>query len=115
MPAIVKARVEKSTLGRRLLASMREAGEHLDDLPGDCVTVASPSWAYCVVELRKLRLAGGWTQAQIAKRSGLRLETISKLELGKILNPTLDTLDKYASALGTKIVYRLVTATVAKP
>ncbi len=114
MPTIVKARVKKSTLGRRLIASMREVRDHLDDKPGECVIVAGPSWAYCIVELRRLRLAGGLTQAQIAKRSGLRLETISKLELGKIRNPTLDTLDKYASALGTKIVYRLETVTVTK-
>ncbi|HRD47949.1 MAG TPA: helix-turn-helix transcriptional regulator, partial [Caulobacter sp.] len=33
--------------------------------------------------IRKLRLAGGWTLAQLSERSGVPLSTLSKVELGQ--------------------------------
>jgi transcriptional regulator with XRE-family HTH domain len=35
------------------------------------------------VAIRKLRLAGGWTLAQLSERSGVPLSTLSKVELGQ--------------------------------
>jgi transcriptional regulator with XRE-family HTH domain len=39
------------------------------------------------VAIRKLRLAGGWTLAQLSERSGVPLSTLSKVELGQTSLP----------------------------
>jgi transcriptional regulator with XRE-family HTH domain len=49
--------------------------------------------------LRALRLARGWSQEELAHRSGLDRTYISSLERLKYA-PTLDVLDKLAGALG---------------
>ena len=41
-------------------------------------------------ELRSLRLRAGLTQAEVARRAGIRAETLSRLETGRS-NPTVAT------------------------
>ena len=110
MPAATKRKAKRPSLGERLVAAMGEVKAHADGKPNACRILSAPSWSHCVVELRKRRLADGLTQADIAARSGLRIEIVSKLELGKIADPSLAILDGYAAALGVKIVYRLEAA-----
>ena len=50
-------------------------------------------------DLRRRRAKAGLTQAQVAARSGLRLETISRLENGRG-NPTVATVRRILSAVG---------------
>lgn len=59
--------------------------------------------------LRELRKEKDMSATQLAKASGLRIETISRLETGLIKNPAIDTLKKIAAALGVK-VWSLLTA-----
>ena len=49
-------------------------------------------------DLRRKRAKAGLTQAQVAARSGLRLETISRLENGRG-NPTVATVRRILSAV----------------
>lgn len=48
---------------------------------------------------RRLRNAGGLTQAEVADRSGLSSDTIRRIEHGGF-SPSLDTLAKFARGLG---------------
>ncbi len=57
----------------------------------------------CVVELKKAREAAGLTLAQVAEKTGLAVETLSRLETGTVTNPTWKTLGLYAAAVGRKL------------
>jgi hypothetical protein len=50
--------------------------------------------------LKKARLEAGLRPSQLAARARLDKATLSRLEAGMHLNPTLDTLGRYALALG---------------
>jgi transcriptional regulator with XRE-family HTH domain len=52
--------------------------------------------------IRRLRLAAGLTQAELAERMGVDRGYVSGLELGQ-RNPTIVTLWHTAQALGTKV------------
>jgi DNA-binding XRE family transcriptional regulator len=60
-----------------------------------------------VASLKAARLERGLTLAQLAKRTGLALETLSRLETGALLNPTWQTLGRYASAVGRRLSLNL--------
>ncbi|MBU9845118.1 helix-turn-helix domain-containing protein [Rahnella ecdela] len=52
-----------------------------------------------VADLKAIRIAGSLTQEDIAKRTGMKKQNISRFENG-IACPTLNTLSRYAVALG---------------
>ena len=56
-----------------------------------------------VAELRAARQERGLTLADVASRTGLAVETLSRLETGAIVNPTWQTLGKYAVAVGCRV------------
>jgi DNA-binding XRE family transcriptional regulator len=59
---------------------------------------------YAVVEaMITARIAAGLTQEELAKRMGTTQSAIARLEGGKI-SPSLETLYKYARALGARVV-----------
>ncbi len=51
-------------------------------------------------QLKEAREAAGVTLAELSARSGLAVETLSRLETGALTNPTWKTLGVYAAALG---------------
>jgi transcriptional regulator with XRE-family HTH domain len=53
------------------------------------------------LRIRPLRLARGFTQAELAERAGVREATISELETGKSRR-LLEVLDRIAQALGVE-------------
>ena len=57
-------------------------------------------------QIRKARVARGWTQAQLAFRAGLRESAICKYERG-YFEPRINTLRKIAKALGVTTDYLL--------
>jgi ribosome-binding protein aMBF1 (putative translation factor) len=57
--------------------------------------------------LRAERERQGLTLAQLAKRSGLDKGAISKLETGRQINPTVDTLSRIAAGLGVRVALTL--------
>lgn len=53
-------------------------------------------------QLKEARAAAGVTLAELSARSGLAVETLSRLETGALTNPTWKTLGVYAAALGLR-------------
>lgn len=54
-------------------------------------------------KLRKLREARGLTQAELAERAGLHRVYLTQVEGGVKTNPSLDTLQRLAKALGVPV------------
>ncbi len=57
-----------------------------------------------LAELRRQREERGVSITDVSERSGLDRALISRLENGKVLNPTMATLWRYADAIGAQIV-----------
>lgn len=55
--------------------------------------------------LKKHREAKGLSLAGVAERCGMDRSAVSRLENGVYLNPTLDTLYRYAAAIGAEIAF----------
>jgi len=55
-------------------------------------------------QLKNARKYNGLTQEQVAEKSGLTVESISRLETGAQTNPTWKTLGLYAIAVGCRLV-----------
>ena len=56
-----------------------------------------------IVRIRDARRRGGMSLADVAESSGLTRAAISRLENGRNLNPTFDTLRRYAVACGLEL------------
>src|SRR5262249_49106526 len=56
-----------------------------------------------VARFKAVRESQGRTLAEVAERMGIDAPALSRLETGKMLNPTLATLLKWAEALGQKL------------
>ena len=61
-----------------------------------------------MILLRKVREATGISQQELARRSGVLQQTISKIEKGETLNPGVETLNTLARSMGRELsdVYR---------
>jgi hypothetical protein len=57
-----------------------------------------------VHDLKKAREAAGLTLASVSKRTGMDQASLSRLENGRQPNPTVDTLWRYARAVGRQLV-----------
>jgi DNA-binding XRE family transcriptional regulator len=55
-------------------------------------------------ELKQAREAAGLTLAEVSRRCGIDQPALSRLENGHSKNPTLDTLWRYAAAVGRRLV-----------
>jgi DNA-binding XRE family transcriptional regulator len=56
-----------------------------------------------VARFKSVRESQGLTLVEVAERMGIDAPALSRLETGKMLNPTLATLHKWAGALGQKL------------
>jgi predicted transcriptional regulator len=56
-------------------------------------------------ELKKAREAQGLSLADVSERSGIDRAAVSRLENGLQLNPTVETLYRYAGALGKRVAW----------
>ena len=59
------------------------------------------------VRLRELRQRMGLSLTDLSERTGLTRAAISRLENGWNLNPTLETLWRYAAAVGKRLAWQL--------
>ena len=57
-----------------------------------------------VEEIKRAREAAGLTLAEVSRRCGIDQPALSRLETGHNKNPTLDTLWRYAAAVGRRLV-----------
>lgn len=56
-----------------------------------------------LARFKAIRESQGLTLAEVAQRMGIDPPALSRLETGKMLNPTLATLHKWSEALGQKL------------
>lgn len=63
---------------------------------------------YLVGELRKAREAQGLSLADIQKTTGIDCAALGRIESGEDLNPSINTLTRYAHAVGRSIELTLV-------
>ncbi len=57
-----------------------------------------------LVELKQAREQAGLSLADVARRCGIDKAALSRLENGQNANPTIDTLWRYAAALGKRLL-----------
>jgi ribosome-binding protein aMBF1 (putative translation factor) len=91
-------RAEEEALRRQHAASpirQRPAGAVSQQSFGAILTL--------VAQFKEARETQGLTLADVADRMGIDAPALSRLETGKMLNPTLATLHKWAEALGQKL------------
>lgn len=62
------------------------------------------TYAKFVSNLKRLRAARGLTQEQLANAAGLNRVSLARLETGEMTNPSLDTLERLATALGVSVL-----------
>jgi transcriptional regulator with XRE-family HTH domain len=60
-----------------------------------------------VYDLKKAREAAGLSLADVAEKSGIDKAALSRLENGVHDNPTVETLMRYAAAVGKKLTWKL--------
>src|SRR5206468_3025487 len=76
---------------------------------GECDGQPVPLGVYLDVgvflhDLRKAREDAGLSLTDVEKSTGIDKATLSRLETGKQTNPTVDTLVRYAAAVGKQLV-----------
>jgi ribosome-binding protein aMBF1 (putative translation factor) len=69
--------------------------------------VPDPSLLETLAALRVERERQGLSLADVAERTQMDKATLSKLETGKVLNPTYLTIRTYARALGKQVAWRI--------
>ncbi len=74
-----------------------------------------PELVAALAGLRQERERQGLSLSDMAERTGIDRATISKLETGKLANPTLSTLRNYARALGRRLTWSLEAADAGRP
>ncbi len=63
-----------------------------------------------LLQLKAMRKAKGFSLADMTKLTGMDRSAISKLETGQRANPTVETLVRYAEAVGKRLVVSLANA-----
>jgi DNA-binding XRE family transcriptional regulator len=98
-----KAIREKFQKEKPSLQQLIESGEYAGPVPHGVFL----SLMAALVELKKAREAAGLSLADVAEKSGIDKAALSRLENGVHDNPTVDTLMRYAAAVGKKLVWTL--------
>jgi len=99
-------RVRELFADRPSVKSLIDRGE----IDSDRITTgtAEESLLETLGALEKARQSLGLSLTEIARRSGIDLASLSRLEAGKNPNPTFETLSRYAAALGLRLKISLV-------
>lgn len=72
-------------------------------------------------QVRRLRIHAGLTQAELASRAGVTVETVARLErvlrgrLSANANPSLETMERMGTALGVEVAELLSAPTKSRP
>jgi transcriptional regulator with XRE-family HTH domain len=101
--ARLKAIREKFQQQRPTLEQLVQSGETDEPIP----LGAYLETKVLLHRLKKERANAGLSLAEVAKRSGMDKAAISRLENGRQANPTMETLWRFAMAVGKQIVWDL--------
>src|SRR5215212_3343698 len=98
-----KAIREKFQRERPTPQQLLESGDYVGPIPhGVYMTLMA-----ALHDLKKAREAAGLSLSDVAERSGIDKAALSRLENGIHDNPTVETLMRYATAVGKKLVWSL--------
>ena len=98
-----KAIREKFQRERPTPQQLLESGEYAGPFPhGTYLAIMA-----ALNELKKNREASGLSLADVAERSGIDKAALSRLENGVHDNPTVETLMRYATAIGKRLTWKL--------
>ena len=86
----------------------QHAANPVSQCPASAITGQSFAATLCLLaQFVAMRKARGLSLAEVADRMGIDAPALSRLETGKMLNPTLATRHKWAEALGQKLDFEL--------
>ena len=112
--------LQRITRNRRLTpeeaAKYREVREQVAEELPELITrhderlVALDQLADLVQQLKAAREEKGLSLADLTQLTGMDRSALSKLETGQRLNPTIETLVRYADAVGKRLVVSLANA-----
>jgi ribosome-binding protein aMBF1 (putative translation factor) len=98
-----RAAAEARRAERRTPEYQEELARDIDAYHREYPPVGDPELIAALAGLRRERERQGLSLTDIAERTGIDRATISKLETGKLANPTVGTLRTYARALGRRL------------
>ncbi|HEX4142052.1 MAG TPA: helix-turn-helix transcriptional regulator [Pirellulales bacterium] len=96
--------VRKKFRGKPSLKSLLASGDFTDPMP----TTDYVALVKVMARLKQARTSQKISLNELAQRSGIDKGTISKLENGVFDNPTIGTIQRYASAIGKGIVVGVI-------
>jgi DNA-binding XRE family transcriptional regulator len=102
-----RAAVEARRADRKTPQYQDEVARDIEAYRQEYPPVGDPELIEALTGLRRERERQGLSLTDMAERTGIDRATISKLETGKIANPTLGTLRMYAKALGRRLSWTL--------
>jgi hypothetical protein len=101
-----EARAEEARVREALEREFRETGTL--KVIGDGATMGDlVAFRRFILSLRRERERLGLPLADVAERAGIDKGALSRLETGQQLNPTVNTLARYAHALGKSLIWGL--------
>ena len=95
---------ERSAVIARTLAMLSHARRARKRLPA---LLKDRTLQTLVADLVAARAAAGMTQREVAARMWTTKSAVSRLESGCYARPTLDTIEKYALAVGARVEIRV--------
>jgi ribosome-binding protein aMBF1 (putative translation factor) len=110
-----RAAAEARRADRQTSRYREELARDIDAYRREYPPVGDPELIAALAGLRRERERQGLSLTDMAERTGIDRATISKLETGKIANPTVGTLRTYAKALGRRLAWTLEAAEVGNP
>jgi ribosome-binding protein aMBF1 (putative translation factor) len=110
-----RAALEVRHAERRTPLYQEELERDLEAYRREYPPVGDPELIAALAGLRRERERQGLSLTDLAERTGIDRATISKLETGKIANPTVGTLRTVAKALGKTLTWTLESAKVGNP
>lgn len=98
-----KATREKFQRERPTPQQLIDSGEYVGPIPHGVYL----AFRQAVLDLRKAREVAGLSLADVSEKSGIDKAALSRLENGISENPTLETLMRYAAAVGKQLSWTL--------
>lgn len=98
-------RGRRPPLAERLERSLDEVIRYFKGEPNNVrvIRVKLTPMQVILRDLVEARVEAGLTTADVAAASGLSVATITRLEKGRMKNPTVDVLERYAKAVGREL------------
>ena len=95
----------EATATRARTLAMLSHGRH--DRRGQRALIRDRVLRVLVADLVAARTTAGMTQHEVAMRMWTTKSAVSRLESGRYARPTLDTVEKYALAVGARVEIRV--------